>query len=150
MEFRYTNGQNPDFFGLCRELDDFLNELAGGEENRAQYIAHNTLEDVHDVILVYDGERAVGGAGFKRFDDQSAEVKRVFLRGEYRGKGISRMLMKHLEEAARNQGYAYLILETGETLTAAMGLYRSIGYEVIPNYGPYVGMEDSICMKKKL
>lgn len=43
-----------------------------------------------------------------------------------------------------------MILESGEPLTAAMRLYRSMGYEVIPNYGPYVGMPESVCMEKKL
>ena len=55
-----------------------------------------------------------------------------------------------LENAAREQGYRYLILESGEPLVAAMALYRKIGYKVIPNYGQYKDMPDSICMKKKL
>ena len=55
-----------------------------------------------------------------------------------------------LENAAREQGYRYLILESGEPLVAAMALYRKIGYKVIPNYGKYKDMSDSICMKKKL
>lgn len=52
--------------------------------------------------------------------------------------------------AAREQGYRYLILESGEPLVAAMALYRKLGYEIIPNYGQYKDMPDSICMKKKL
>lgn len=43
-----------------------------------------------------------------------------------------------------------MLLESGELLTAAMGLYRSIGYAVIPNYGEYKCMKDSICMGKEL
>ena len=52
--------------------------------------------------------------------------------------------------AARAQGCRRLVLETGETLAAAMALYRKLGYRVIPNYGPYRGMDDSICMQKDL
>lgn len=48
------------------------------------------------------------------------------------------------------QDYRYLILESGEPLVAAMALYRQIGYKVIPNYGQYKDMPDSICMKKEL
>ena len=55
-----------------------------------------------------------------------------------------------LEGAARDQGYRYLILESGEPLVAAMALYRKIGYAIIPNYGQYKDMPDSICIKKKL
>ena len=91
-----------------------------------------------------------GIAGFKKYDDECAEVKRVFIKQGYRGRGISNKLMELLEKAAREKGYHYLILESGEPLIAAMALYRKIGYKVIPNYGQYKDMPDSICMKKKL
>ncbi|MDE7290511.1 MAG: GNAT family N-acetyltransferase [Treponemataceae bacterium] len=149
MQFIYTNGENPDFIELCRSLDDFLNELVGGEENRAEYVPYNRLSDIHDAIIAYDGEISVGCAAFKKYDDECAEVKRVFIKQEYRGKGISRELMKRLENAAKEQGFRCLILESGEPLVAAMSLYRKIGYEVIPNYGQYKDMPDSVCMKKE-
>lgn len=150
MRFIYTNGENPDFIGLCHDLDDFLNELVGGEKNRAEYIQYNKLDDIHDVIVAYDEDTPVGSAGFKKYDDDCAEVKRVFIKREYRGKGISKKLMELLEERARNKGYKYLILESGESLVAAMSLYRKIGYKIIPNYGQYKDMPDSVCMKKEL
>lgn len=150
MRFIYTNGENPDFIGLCHDLDDFLNELVGGEKNRAEYIQYNKLDDIHDVIVAYDEDTPVGSAGFKKYDDECAEVKRVFIKREYRGKGISKKLMELLEERAKNKGYKYLILESGEPLAAAMSLYRKIGYKVVPNYGQYKDMPDSVCMKKEL
>lgn len=150
MRFIYTNGENPDFIGLCHDLDDFLNELVGGEKNRAEYIPYNKLDDIHDVIVAYDEDIPVGSAGFKKYDNECAEVKRVFIKREYRGKGISKKLMELLEERARNKGYKYLILESGESLVAAMSLYRKIGYKIIPNYGQYKDMPDSVCMKKEL
>lgn len=150
MRFIYTNGENPDFIELCHDLDDFLNELVGGEKNRAEYIPYNKLDDIHDVIVAYDEDIPVGSAGFKKYDDECAEVKRVFIKREYRGKGISKKLMELLEEHAKNKSYKYLILESGEPLVAAMSLYRKIGYKVIPNYGQYKDMPDSVCMKKDL
>lgn len=74
MRFEYTDGCNKDFIELCHELDDFLNELVGGEENRAEYIPYNKLNDIHDVILVYDNDKPVGSASFKKYDDECAEV----------------------------------------------------------------------------
>lgn len=150
MRFEYTDGCNTDFIELCRGLDNFLNELVGGEENRTAYIPYNKLDDIHDVILAYDGDIPVGSASFKKYDDESAEVKRVFIKQEYRGRGISNKLMELLEDAAREKGFRYLILESGEPLVAAMALYRKIGYEAIPNYGQYVDMADSVCMRKKI
>ncbi|MBT9644277.1 GNAT family N-acetyltransferase [Roseburia inulinivorans] len=145
-----TDGNNSDFIELCHGLDCYLNELVGGEEKRAEYIPYNQLDDIHDVILMYDNGIPVGCASFKKYDDECAEVKRVFIKQEYRGKGISKMLMEQLENAARKKGYRYLILESGEPLVAAMALYKKIGYKIIPNYGQYKDMPDSICMKKKL
>ncbi len=150
MRFKYTDGSNKDFIELCHDLDDFFNELVGGEENRAEYIPYNSLADIHDVIVVYDGDKAIGCASFKKYDNECAEVKRVFVCDEYRGKGISKKLMENLENAARNKGFTYFVLETGEILVAAMNLYKSIGYHIIPNYGQYADMPESVCMKKKL
>lgn len=150
MRFIHTNGSNSDFIELCHDLDHFLNELVGGEENRAEYISYNQLDDIHDVIIAYDNDIPIGCAGFKKYNNECAEVKRVFIKQEYRGKGISIKLMELLENTAKEQGYRCLILESGEPLVAAMALYRKIGYKVIPNYGQYKNMPDSICMKKEL
>lgn len=150
MRFEYTDGSNPDFTELCRLLDDFLNERAGGEENRAEYISYNLTDDIHDVIIAYDNDVPVGAAGFKKYDDECAEVKRVFVKREYRRKGIASRLMRLLENAASERGYKYLLLESGEPLAEAMALYRKIGYRVIANYGQYRDMPASVCMKKEL
>ena len=150
MRFEYTDGCNKDFIELCHKLDDFLNDLVGGEENRIEYVQYNKLDDIHDVIVVYDNNIPVACAGFKKYNDDCAEVKRVFVKEEYRGMGISKELMEMLEKQARKRGFRYFILESGEPLVSAMALYRKIGYRVIPNYGQYVDMNESICMKKKL
>jgi ribosomal protein S18 acetylase RimI-like enzyme len=55
-----------------------------------------------------------------------------------------------LENRAREQGYTALILETNGLLVPAMKLYESLGYMVIPNYGPYKDMPESVCMGKDL
>lgn len=148
MRFVYTDGCSLDFIELCNELDNFLNELVDGEENRTEYISYNQLDDIQSVIIAYD-DIPVGSVSLKKYDHECAEVKRVFVKEEYRYKGIANKLMELLENAAREQGYRYLILESGEPLVAARALYRKIGYKVIPNYGQYKDMPDFICMKKK-
>ena len=150
MRIEYTDGRDRNFIELCHELDDFLNEIVGGEENRAEYLQYNKLDDIHDVVVAYENDVPVGSASFKKYDDECAEGKRVFVKQEYRGRGISNILMKMLEERAREKGFKYFILESGEPLVSAMALYRKSGYKVIPNYGQYVDMEESVCMKKKL
>ena len=150
MELLFTDGRNADFVKLCHLLDDDLNEIVGGVEKRAKYLPYNTLDDIHDVIVAYDESGPIGCASFKSFADEVAEVKRVFVKKEKRGRKISKLLMQNLEEKARKQGFRKLILETGALLKEAMALYESLGYEIIDNYGQYIGMPESICMQKSL
>lgn len=150
MEFIFTDGRNLDFIKLCRLLDDYLNKIAGGENNRCEYIKYNTLEDINDVVLAYEKDIPIGCASFKFYNEKTAEVKRFFVKKDYRGKGISKRLMKLLEDRAREKGYKKFILETGEALTEAMALYYKVGFKVIENYGEYKCMPKSICMEKRL
>ncbi len=150
MEYIITDGRNEDFITLCRMLDEHLNEAVGGEKQREQYNQYNTLESIHDVILLYDQGLPIACAGFKHHDEGVAEVKRVFLKKEYRGRGLSKELMKHLEARAKDRGYRKLVLETGAVLKEAMSLYQKLGYEIIENYGPYRCMCGSVCMSKLL
>lgn len=58
--------------------------------------------------------------------------------------------MRLLEARAKEKGYNILLLETGASLVEAMGLYRSLGYVIMQNYGQYKDLQDSICMQKNL
>lgn len=99
---------------------------------------------------MYYGYIPVGCASFERYDDECAEVKRVFIKEEYRGRWISKILMELFRRKRQKRGLYLFNLESGEPFVAAMALYRSIGHYVIPNYGQYKYMPDSVCMRKKL
>ena len=58
--------------------------------------------------------------------------------------------MNKLEELAKQAGYDYAVLETGQKQYEAISLYKKFGYKKMLNYGPYVGNPNSICMKKRL
>lgn len=148
IRYQYTDGSNDNFKYICGFLDDYLNDLAGGEENRKEYIPHNTIENIHDVIIAYDGLNPIGAAAFRYYSDDTAEVKRVFIKDEYRGRGLSKNLMDLLEEKAKEKGFTRFILETGKPLVAAMHLYKSLSFTVIENYGPYKDLAESVCMEK--
>lgn len=147
---QYTNGNSQDFIRLCQLLDESLNELVGGEEQRKEYNQYNKLDHIHDVILICENDTPVACGAFKYYEEGVAEVKRVFVRKEFRGQGISKLIMQQLEEKAREQGFDSLILETGKPLTAAIGLYSSLGYQVIDNYGQYKNLPMSVCMLKDI
>ncbi len=150
MEIIFTDGSDERFARLCRELDGDLNDAVGGEKQRAHYNQYNLRDDIRDVALALEDGTAVACGSFKRYSEGVAEVKRVYTQTEYRGRGYARAVMQALEERARAQGYAKLILETGRVLTAAMGMYATLGFRVIDNYGPYANMPDSVCMEKAL
>lgn len=150
MKYIYTNGKDNHFVLLCSQLDCSLNELAGGEDNRKQYIQHNRLDDIHDVFIVYDGDTPIGCGSFKKYSESVAEVKRVFVNKAYRGLGISKQMMQLLETKAKEKGYQKVILETGRKMPVAIGLYEKLGYCVIGNYGQYEGEANSICFEKVL
>ena len=148
--FEKTDGTDPVFVKLCERLDEQLDEMVGKKTQRAQYNQYNGLANIHDVIVVYDGKKAIGCGSYKAFDEETAELKRVFLDDDYRSNGIAKELIRRIEADARMAGYRFMVLETGGHMEAAIRLYTKSGYKIIPNYGPYVDMPQSICMHKKL
>lgn len=150
MDIKYTNGQDPDFIRLCDELDAYLNRLAGGEFNRKVYVPLNARDGIHDVYVVYNEEVPIACGGYKHHCLGTAEVKRVFVTEEYRNKGIGGQVMRLLEAKAKAKGYEKFIVETGRDMPGAVRLYQNLKYRVIPNYGPYKGLVNSICMEKEL
>lgn len=145
-----TDGRDARFAALCRELDQALNELAGGEAQRTQYNQYNTLDAIHNVVLVLENGQAVACGGYKEYAPGTAEIKRVFVSPACRGRGYAKAVMAALEARAASQGYVRLILETGNMLHAALSLYEAIGFVRIINYSPYHTMPQSVCLEKRL
>lgn len=147
---REVHNDNEDFIRLCGELDSYLNIAIGGEDKREKYKKYNHLETMDYVALVYDGGNAVGCGALRSYSDAEIEVKRVFLREDYRGRNIGGMLFKNLVGKAEELGFRRMILETGLFLEASVRLYRRFGFERIPNYGAYEKMEESYCMGREI
>lgn len=78
------------------------------------------------------------------------EVKRMFTLPEYRGNGFAVIILEELEKWAKESEYEKTVLETGKLQLEAVALYKKCGYEIIPNYGQYIGVENSICFEKSL
>lgn len=150
MEFRRTDGKNRDFIENCRLLDMDLDRRVGKVVKREKYREYNHLDEIREAIVVYNDRNAVGGGAIRKYDDKNAELKRVFVQPEYQGRGIGSRLVSLLIEWAAELGYERMILETGELLAESCAVYRKLGFEVIPNYGPYADMPESLCMAKDL
>jgi GNAT superfamily N-acetyltransferase len=149
IETRLVDGGYADFAALVYLLDPALDARYGGAV-QAHYGRFNAVDGIRDVVVVYADGAPVGCGGFKALDDDTVEIKRVFVRPEYRGRGLAKRVLGELERLAAGRGYRAAVLETGRGQPEAIGLYRRLGYVVIPNYGPYVDDEHSVCMRKAL
>ena len=109
------------------------------------------LEGDGCVLLVWEegGELLACGA-IKRLDTQSAEIKRMCTRPEARGRGLGRVLLLELIARGWNPRYIRLLLETGDQQQEAVRLYESAGFTRIPNFGYYIGTENSLCYELPL
>jgi GNAT superfamily N-acetyltransferase len=148
--FKESDGADADFALLCGDLDKALDELVGRAFQRNVYAQYNLRDAIHNVVLAYDQTTPVACGSYKRYDAESAELKRIYVAPAYRAHGLGAQIVKRLEEKAQKQGYKRCILETGAPLKAACHLYQKLGYRVIPNYGQYANMAASICMCKEL
>lgn len=148
LRFVHTTGDDTDFAYLCSKLDEELDRLVGAKFQRSQYEQYNHRDNIKDVIVVYMEDKPIGCGGFKMYDEEHAELKRIY--SMTHGIGLGEEIVRRLEALARIQGYRWCLLETGKPLKAACHVYEKLGYKVIPNYGPYVDMPNSICMQRKI
>lgn len=143
-----TGSDDKDFLFLVSCLDHELwVEL---KEDQATYDQYNIVADLKTVVVVYDNETPVACGCFKEIDRHTVEIKRMFVQKQYRGKGLSKTVLRELEQWAMEKKFHNAILETSIHFTAARRLYQTNGYKIIPNYGPYEKLEESVCMKKEL
>ncbi|MGZ8559113.1 MAG: nitrate reductase associated protein [Chitinophagaceae bacterium] len=148
LTIKRTDSNDIDFQQLVGKLDNELwDEL---KEDQAKYDQYNKVPGLNTVIVIYAGEKPVAIGCFKKYSDDTVEIKRMFVEKGYRGKGISKLLLKELETWAVESGYQKAILETSVYFTTARNLYMNAGYTKIENYGQYKGIDDSVCMKKEL
>jgi GNAT superfamily N-acetyltransferase len=99
--------------------------------------------------VAYHNNEPIGCGCFKTYADGSAEIKRMFVDAGERNRGVASEILKELCKWAAEEGFERVILETGLKQPEAIRLYTKGGFKVIPNYPPYVGMEQSVCMEKR-
>jgi len=141
-----TNSDNTDFRQLVVLLDQDL-QIRDGDEH-SFYAQFNKVDKIRHVVVAYQEGAAVGCGAIKEYAEGVAEIKRMFVRAERRGRGIAKSILSELEAWAGELKFSECILETGIKQPEAIALYQKGGYETIPNYGQYEGVENSVCMKK--
>lgn len=149
MEIIYTKGTDERFINLCNELDEFLLERMG-EEKQNKCSCSNKISEDTQVILILEDDKEVACGAMRKHSKSCAEIKRIYVKGEYRKKGYGRLMVSLLEKLARTENFHFTLLETGDKLNEAHQLYKDMEYRIIPNYAEYKCAKDSICMKKNI
>jgi GNAT superfamily N-acetyltransferase len=143
-----TTSENPDFIFLIKTFDTFLWERY--PELKKDYWGNNLIEFNPNVLIIYLDEKPVACGCFKKYNQNSAELKRMFVSPEARGLGLAQLIIKELEIKAKEQGFEWFLLETLYKQIEAISLYQKMGFEIVENYEPYVGLTNSICMSKSI
>ncbi|HNK71105.1 MAG TPA: GNAT family N-acetyltransferase [Saprospiraceae bacterium] len=141
-----TNSDNLDFQKLVVELDKDLAQKNG--DTNDFFVQFNKIDQIKNVVVVYEIDQAVACGAMKEYDNNTMEIKRMFVPLEKRGKGFASKVLQELENWSNELGYNRCILETGNKMSEAIGLYKKMGYKIIPNYGQYKNVESSICFEK--
>ncbi len=127
---------------------DYVERYGGPDRSP---IDASDFAEPHGVFLVgYLAGEPVAMGGLRQHASGEMELRRMFVRPDHRGHGLSRVLLMALEEHARRLGATRIVLETGQPQPEALALYRSSGYEPIEGYGFYAESPLSVCLEKRL
>lgn len=148
LYYKRCSSNNQNFQELVSLLDADL-ALRDGDDN-AFYAQFNGIVELKNCVVFYSDETPVACGAFKRFNEDSVEIKRMYVQPDYRGKGIASKVLLVLEKWAKELNYTYSVLETGLRQPEAIALYKKNNYIVTDNYPPYKNMENSVCFKKVL
>ena len=137
-----------DFKSLVQLLDQDL--AIRDRADHGFYAQFNKIDNIQHCIIAYENEQPVGCGAIKAFGPVAMEVKRMYVLPSHRGKSIAQQILSALETWAKEMGMQKTVLETGQKQPEAIALYFKSGYQRIPNYGQYIGIENSWCFEKQL
>lgn len=143
-----THSENNDFIDLVKNLDAVLAEKDG--DDHSFYAQFNKIDKIKFVVIAYENDKPLGCGAIKEYIPGTMEVKRMYVTPESQGKGIATKILAELETWATELSSTKCVLETGIRQPDAIRLYTKNGYQPIPNYGQYAGVENSLCFEKIL
>lgn len=145
---RRTDSDDQDFIELVKFLDADLAKRDG--KDHSFYAQFNKIDKIKYVVVAYENDNPIGCGAIKEFSPNIVEIKRMYTSPGSRGKGIATQILIELERWAIELSSEKCILETGKRQSEAVALYKKNGYKLIPNYGQYAGIENSLCFEKEM
>lgn len=143
-----TTAEDPDFVSLVKELDAYLRETDG--EEHVFYAQFNTIGILRHVVVLYKDGLPVACGAIKEWAPETMEIKRMYVKPANRGNALASVVLKELEDWARDLGCSRCVLETGKRQTEAIRLYEKNSYRPMANFGQYQGVENSLCFVKEI
>jgi putative acetyltransferase len=140
---------DPKARALLRASAALMEDLFDAEENHFLSPDELSAPGIHFFTARTDDDRLLGTIALAEKDGYG-EIKALFVDADARGQGVARDLLDHAEEKARALGMTWLRLETGDTLYAAINLYRRVGFTTCGPFGDYGESETSLFMEKHL
>ena len=134
---------------MIAELDAHLEPLYACASRHGLSV-EKLIADSVAFFLIRDSGLPAGCGGIKLFGTEYGEIKRMYVRPQFRGQGFAKLLLDHLTEYARSNGVGILRLETGIHQHAAIGLYERMGFRRIPPFGEYSDDPVSRCYEKRI
>jgi GNAT superfamily N-acetyltransferase len=122
---------------LIAELETHLAPFYPATSRHGYSVEKLIKQGVAFFVVQQDGVPA-GCGGVQFFGTEYGELKRMFVRPQFRGLGLAKLMLEHLEQYARDHNIKVLRLETGIHQKEAIGLYERVGYQSIPPFGEYV------------
>ena len=140
---------SADALALIAELEAQL-ELLYPHESRHGYSVEKLIAENVAFFLIRYSDAPAGCGGIKLFGKEYGEIKRMYVRPQFRGLGLGKLMLNHLADYARGQGVGLLRLETGIYQREAIGLYERMGFQRIPPFGAYKEDPLSRCYEKQI
>ena len=125
-----------DAIALIAELEAHLEPLYP-RQSRHGYSVDKLVSEAVAFFLIRDDGVPAGCGGIKLFGSEYGELKRMYVRPQFRGLGLGKSMLEHLAAYAREHGVRRLRLETGIHQVEAIGLYERMGFERIGPFGEY-------------
>jgi len=134
---------------LIEELEDHLEPFYPATSRHGYSVEKLIKQGVAFFVTRYDGVPA-GCGGVQFFGTEYGEIKRMFVRPEFRGLGLAKLMLEYLETYSRAHGIPLLRLETGIYQKEAIGLYERMGYQRRSHFGEYTDDPLSLFLEKKI
>ncbi len=125
-----------DAMALIAELEAELAPLYP-TESRHGYSVEKLLAEGVAFFLIRENDMPAGCGGVKLVGTKYAEVKRMYVRPQFRGLGLAKLMLNHLSDYAQSHGVRLLRLETGIHQRTAISLYEQMGFQRISPFGEY-------------